>query len=428
MSLPEKVSHLLSLKEQEKSVAISKQYDVPRSTLYHWLSRYNKYHIYKNRSTAPHKTHGKITEEVKSAVLEKHRKNPRLGSWRLSLFDYAGQNLKHTSIGLILMESRHIKLPPKYLYHLTHPHQIWFIDHMHLRTLPDGQKVYSLIILDGFTRFMLTDEICLSKTARDACLILLRAFARWGLPEEIVSDNEKSFTSLLYSLLMGVLRVRVGYITPGHPWENPFAESFIGVLRAYFYPHIQRQKTVAGIQRVYTDKTDYYNHRVHWAFRKDEVKTPLGKMGYTKGRPIPEDFELKYLATGKRFKRTVDGQGMISWKRLSFRRPTEERNRLYVKVELRKEKIEIREFFDSLVVIYRSGTVVSYECIHEQSEVSSILNTPVFHDNRDIGSSAQLELFDLSGFQLHYVSRRPPNQKHASGDAEQFMIEGLGWE
>ena len=286
---------------------------------------------------------------------------------------------------------------------------------MYLRTLPNGQKAYSLIILDGFTRFMLTDEICLSKTARDACLILLRAFTRWGLPEEIVSDNEKSFTSLLYRLLMGVLRVKVNYITPGHPWENPYAESFIGVLRAYFYPHIQRQKTVAGIQRVYANKTDYYNHRVHWEFRKDEVKTPFGKLGDIRGRPMPEDFELKYLATGKRFKRTVDGQGMIYWKHY----------RLYVKVELKKEKIEIREFFDSLVVVYHSGTVVSYECSHEKSEVSSIFNTPVFHDHPGIESSKQLELFDISQFQLSYVSRRPPNHKNPAGSATQLTIEGL---
>jgi hypothetical protein len=263
---------------------------------------------------------------------------------------------------------------------------------------------------------MLTDEICLSKTARDACLILLRAFTRWGLPEEIVSDNEKSFTSLLYRLLMGVLRVKVNYITPGHPWENPYAESFIGVLRAYFYPHIQHQKTVAGVQRVYTNKTDYYNHRVHWEFRKDEVKTPFGKLGDIRGRPMPDDFELKMLATGKRFKRTVDGQGMISWKRY----------RVYVKVELKKEKIEIREFFDSLVVVYHSGTVVSYECSHERSEVSSIFNTPVFHDHPGIESSKQLELFDLSQYQLRYVSRRPPNHKHPAGRATQLMIEGLG--
>ena len=220
----------------------------------------------------------------------------------------------------------------------------------------------------------------------------------------------------IHRLLMGVLRVKVGYITPGHPWENPFAESFIGTLRAYFYPHIQRQKTVAGIQRVYTDKTDYYNHRVHWEFRKDEVKTPLGRLGDAKGRSMPEEFELKLLATGKRFKRTVDGKGMISWKRY----------RLYIKAELKKEKIEIREFFDSLVIVYHSGTVVSYECSHERSEVSLISNTPVFHAHPGIEPSKQLELFDLSQFQLRYVSRRLPNQKNVSGNADQLVIEGLG--
>jgi len=362
LSQPEKVSHLLSLKEQETSVvAISEQYNVPRSTFYYWLSRYDIYQTYKNRSTAPHTTHGKITEGVRDAVLEMHRKNSRIRSWRLSLFEYEGVEISRESIRLILMKARHTKLPPKYLYHLTRPYQIWFIDHMHLRTLPGGKKVYSLIILDGFTRFMLTDEICLSKTARDACLILLRAFARWGLPEEIVSDNEKSFTSLLFRLLMGVLRVKVNYITPGHPWENPFAESFIGILRAYFYPHMQRQKTVAGIQRVYTNKTNYYNHRVHWEFRKDEVKTPFGKLGDIRGRPMPDDFELKLLATGKRFKRTVDGQGMISWKRY----------RLYVNVELKKDKIEIREFFDSLVVVYRSAVTKRITVMIHVKEISA---------------------------------------------------------
>ena len=407
----------MSLKEKGTSVvAISEQYGVPRSAFYHWLSHYDKYHTYENRSTAPYKTHGKITEEVKASVLEKHRKNPRLGSWRLSLFKYEGIELSHESIWLIIMGARHTRLPPQFHYHLTHPHQIWFIDHMHLRTLPNGQKVYSLIVLDGFSRVLLSDEVCLSKGARDACLILLRAFAPWGLPEEIVSDNGGAFISLLYRLLMGVLRVKVSYTTPGCPWENPFSESFIGTLRAYFYPHIQRQKTVAGIQRVYTEKTDYYNHRVHWEFRHDEVKTPLGKLESAKGRSMPGDFELRFLATGKRFTRTVDGQGRISWKRYC----------LYVRAELKKEKIEVREFFDSLVIVYQSGTVVSYECTHERSEVSSVPNTPVFHDHPGIEPTAQLELFDLSKFQLRYVSRRPPNRKHPPGNATQLVIEGLG--
>jgi len=89
------------------------------------------------------------------AVLEKHRRNPRLGRWRLSLFQYEGQKLGSTTIWRILVAARKPRLPSQPIYHLTHYHQIWFIDHMHLRTLPDGQKVYSLVIVDGMSREIL---------------------------------------------------------------------------------------------------------------------------------------------------------------------------------------------------------------------------------------------------------------------------------
>ena len=275
--------------------------------------------------------------------------------------------------------------------------------------------MYSLVIVDGMSRVLLSDEVCLSKDARDAVLILLRAFARWGLPEEILSDNGGAFRSLLYRLFLANLQVKISYTIPGHPWENGHAESLIGTFRAYMYPHIQRQKTDSGVQRVYTEKTGYYNHRVHWAFQNDAVKTPLGKLGSAMGRPLPKNFELSLLATGKRFTRTVDGQGRISWRRY----------RLYVRLELRKEKVEIQEFFDSLVIIYQSGAVVSYGCSHERSQITSISNIPVFHDHPDIKPTEQLELFDISQSQLCYVSRRPPNREHFPGNATQLVIEGL---
>ena len=396
-------------------VAISQQYNTPRCTFYYWLCRYEIYHTYENRSSAPHCTHGKVTEEIRVAVLEKHRKNRLLGCWRLSLFQYQEQCLSHTTIWRILVAARQPRLPSQSLYQITHYHQIWFIDHMHLRTLPDGQKVYSLVIVDGMSRVLLSDEVCSSKDARDAVLILLRAFARWGLPEEIISDNAGAFISLLYQFFLAMLQVKVSHTTPGHPWENAHAESLIGTLRAYLYPHTQRQKSVAGVQRVYAEKTDYYNHRVHWAFRHDEVKTPLGKLGSARGRSLPDDFELSLLATGKRFTRIVDGQGRISWKRY----------RLYVRVELKQERVEIQEFLDSLVVTYRSGTVVSYACIHERSQVASVSDIPVFHDHPGMEPTKQLELFDMSQFKLRYVSRRPPNRKHPPGNATQLVMEDI---
>jgi transposase InsO family protein len=382
-------------------VSFCKQYGIPHSTLYYWYKRYETHQTYRNLSRAPHQTKSKVTEAVRDAVLKTHRNNPRLGCWRLSLFEYAGVQLSHTTIWLILMEAERPKLPPQILYHLTHPHQIWFIDHMHLKTLPDGSKVYSLIVLDGWSRVLLSEEICFSKGARDVCLILIKAFARWGMPQQILSDNAKAFWSLLYRLMLGRLGIKISYTHPGRPWENPFAESFIGTLRAYFYPHLQRMKTSSGVEGIYLKKTTYYNHRVHWAFRKDEVKTPLGKLAESRGRELPKHFELRLLATGKRFPRKVDGHGFLSFKRY----------RLYVDTDLQRQQVEIREFFDSLVIIYQRGAVVSYGCLQSQSELIEVEKHPVFHEHPEMERSTQLELFDLSGFDHLYVIRRQPYRK-----------------
>ncbi|MBI1929507.1 transposase family protein [Candidatus Poribacteria bacterium] len=341
-----------------------------------------------------------------------HQANPKLGCWRLSLFEYENQKLGATTIWRLLNEAKRPKSPPEPISPLSHPHQMWFSDHRHLKTLENGQKVYSLIIVDGWSRVLLSESVITSKGARDACVILLATFARWGLPGAILSDNAKAFTSFLYTLLLGVLRVGVCYTAPGHLRENPFAEALIGTLRAYFYPHVQRQKRFAGGKRIYREKTHSYNHRVHWEFRHDEIKTPVEKMALELGRPLPEKFSLRVLATGKRVVRTVDGHGRSHW----------QRSRLDVRVELAKSQVEIREFFDSLVVTYRSGSVVSYAPqTHQKSQVTAIQNTPVFHQHHGIDDSPQLELFDLSSYPLRYVTRRPVYRRRRSQrDASQL--------
>lgn len=200
MSQFEKIEYLLSLREEGISVVtICQQYNVARSTFYYWLSRYEEHGTFSNLSRAPHQTDSKVNENIKAAVIQTHKENPRLGCWRLSLFSYDNVHLSSVTIWHILNENKRPKKPSEPLYIIIRCHQIWFLDHMHLRTLKNGQKVYSLLIIDGMSRVLLSDDICLSKSARDACLILLRTFMRWGLPDEIISDNAKAFTSFLYT-------------------------------------------------------------------------------------------------------------------------------------------------------------------------------------------------------------------------------------
>jgi transposase InsO family protein len=405
----------LSLWQQgEKVTTLAAQYRIPRSTIYYWIARYKTHRIYHRAKSTSRRITRKVTDSVKAAVLSKHKKYPKLGCWRLSLFEYANQTLSHTTIWRIIVEARTPQLPRQALYVLSRFHQLWFIDHMHLKTLPNGQKVYSLIVLDGLSRVLVSETIVLSKSALDAVITLLAAFAQWGMPETILSDNAKAFRSLLYTLLMATLRIGVRYTTPGCPWENPFAESMISIHRAYFYPHLQMQKSIEGVSHIYAEQTRYYNQRPHWAFRKEDVKTPLARLGSARGRPLPKDFSLSLLAQSIRLRRTVDGQGTISFKRY----------RLFVHYQLAKQQVEIRENFDSLIIIYRSGAVVSYECIHEENEIQSVQNTPVFHDHQRIQPSLQLELFDLSAYELHYVTQLPPyvRKSYPSVDAIQLTF------
>lgn len=413
----QRVEHLISLYLSGQSVQrICNEHNVAPSTFYYWYARYKTEQTYENLSSAPHSPRQKVTDEVKAAVIKKQQENPKLGCWRLSLFEYENQTLSAATIWRILNENKRPKTPPDPLYHFSHPHQMWFIDHMHLKTLKDQTKVYRLIIIDGFSRVLLSDETVLSKGAIDAISVLLNAFARFGLPEMILSDNAKAFSSFVYRLLLGVLRVGVRYTEPGHPWENPYAESLIGTLRAYFYPYIQRQKSVASIAWVYASKARYYNHRVHWKFHHDEIKTPITKLADERGRPLPPKLELSYLATAKRKNRRVDGQGRISWNRYQ----------LYVRIELAKGWVEIREYVDSLVVTYQSGTVVSYHCLRERNQITEVENAPVFHDHSGIEHSPQLELFDLSEYELRYVSKRPrAKRKRCKVDATQWLIWGI---
>ena len=232
-------------------IAICQQYGIAESTFDYWLSRDSTHQTFENLSRAPHRTYPKVTQAVKDSVVATHKANPRLGCWRLSLFSDSGVQLSSVTIWHILSEAKPPKSPSQPLYILTRFHHIWFIDHCHLRTLPTGQKVYSLIVVDGMSRVLLSDEVILSKNARDAVKVLLRAFARWGRPDEMIRDNAKAFESYLFTHLLGALEIKIRQTTPGCPWENADAESLIGTLRAYLYPQINRQKTVGSVGAVY---------------------------------------------------------------------------------------------------------------------------------------------------------------------------------
>ncbi len=60
---------------------------------------------------------------------------------------------------------------------------------------------------------------------------LAALFEEHGPPAHLRSDNGGEFIAARLQAWLGECGIATGYIAPGHPWENGFAESFNGKLR-----------------------------------------------------------------------------------------------------------------------------------------------------------------------------------------------------
>lgn len=87
-----------------------------------------------------------------------------------------------------------------------------------------------LVIVDSFTKW---PEVCITKsTSSYSTINLLRPiFARWGIPEELVSDNGPQFCSTEFGAFTAHLGIRHKRGAPYHPATNGLAERFVQTVK-----------------------------------------------------------------------------------------------------------------------------------------------------------------------------------------------------
>ena len=121
---------------------------------------------------------------------------------------------------------------------ITAVNQAWTTDFKgHFRT-GDHAYCYPLTLRDGFSRFVLRCEALAGPTYEATRPQFERAFADYGLPDRIRSDNGGPFASTGLRRLsrLSVWWLRLGIqlerIAPGHPEQNGSHEQFHSVLKA----------------------------------------------------------------------------------------------------------------------------------------------------------------------------------------------------
>jgi len=144
----------------------------------------------------------------------------------------------------------------------AYANHVWTYDFVEDAT-QDGRKLRFLTIIDEHTRRCLVIEVRRSFKATDVVAILQAAFAQYGMPAFLRSDNGSEFIAQAVKAWLEEMDVHTHYIDPASPWQNAFGESFNGTLRR---EHLNRELFASLAEaRVLTQSWwRYYNtERLH---------------------------------------------------------------------------------------------------------------------------------------------------------------------
>lgn len=308
--------------------ALCERHGISRPTGYKWIKRYHEEGPagLNDRSSAPH-VHGRRTADAVAEVLcALKRRHPSWGPRKLVawLGDHhgetiwpaastAGEVLKRA--GLVEPRKRKRHAPPR-LGDLTeplYPNHVWAADHKGWIPTPYGARLEPLTVTDGFCRYLIVLSATGSTTGAEARPLFMRAFAEYGLPEVIRTDNGSPFAS---TSVTGLTRLSAEWIRlgihhertdPGSPQQNGRHERFhLTLNEAMKAPEASKE---AQQQRFDSFRHCYNHERPHEALRQK----PPASLYTPSPRPLPRRVpEPVYPAEAA--VRKVRSNGVIKWK------------------------------------------------------------------------------------------------------------------
>lgn len=114
-----------------------------------------------------------------------------------------------------------------------HANHVWSWDFIHDQT-ENGTPFRILTLIDEHTREWLAAHVAWSIRAVDVITVVEAAFARYGTPTHLRSDNGPEFIAYVIGDWLAAHAIKTNYIERGCPWEQAHIESFHDKLRDEF--------------------------------------------------------------------------------------------------------------------------------------------------------------------------------------------------
>jgi len=306
------------------------RFGVSRTTAYKWIERYQSEGPagLVDRSRRPHACPHQTPQPVVQALLESRRRHPTWGAkkllriladrhpaWEWPSRSTGSDLLKRHGLVTARKRRRFPGHPGRPLTPMDQPNSIWTADFKGQFRTRDGEYVYPLTIVDGYSRYLLACQGLRSTAVKLAQPTFQRLFEVYGLPRIIRTDNGVPFatTALGRLSLLSVWWIRLGIypelIEPAHPEQNGRHERMHRTLKAET-TRPPRGNLNAQQVRFNQFRREYNEQRPHEALGQEtpaSVYRPSSRQLPDKLPPLeyPGHFEVRLVSrnSGIRWKR-----------------------------------------------------------------------------------------------------------------------------
>jgi transposase InsO family protein len=373
-----------------------------------------------------------LTLPFLAEILEVQKDYPRAGKFRVRgiVAQRTGKMPSEATIGRAMaINRRHHQAPPEWrtdrtnedpfadiVKHLPFPptyrHRYWYIDFRYLvRIGEDRHWVYSLLIIEGYSRKILAGMATEHQDVVAVLQLLHAALREYGRPEGSVSDNGSVFTSEAYEGLLKDLRIDVCHIEKGKPWQNLIEAQFKVELRLAD-AHFEQATTLEEVQERHAAFIELFNTTPHWAHREreDGVRTPVEVLRWVRGADVEQD-TLQRALRHLQVERVITRRGYVSVQRFY----------LYAERGLSRRRVSIWLREGQLHIAYRDAMLAQYAYRYDRkARRLQAVDTP--HLFRTPYMSPQLEFWELDDEQWHKITRRPYERHLPMGDTEAAQL------
>jgi putative transposase len=333
------------------------QYGVSRKTGYKWVARYeaNGRAGLTDRSRRPHHSPRATDPAIAERLCEARRRHPTWSARKLIAVlrrHHPEVAWPARSTGCDLLKAQQLvrerrrrnrgRAPASPLAPITRANEVWTTDFKGEFRTGDGVYCYPLTLRDGFSRYVLRCDALLTKRGEVVRHRFERAFAEYGLPDRIRSDNGGPFaaTGLTRLSHLAVWWIRLGIqperIALGHPEQNGSHEQFHRVLKAET-TRPAASTCAAQQQRFRRFQAEYNQERPHEALQDQPPASCYLPSCRTMPARLPP---IQY--PGHMEVRRVSSMGHLSWRGRA----------LYLTEVLVGEHVAFEEVADGIWMLY----------------------------------------------------------------------------